>query len=335
MEKSLSEVKKRYERKSDPQTANIAQRRLVHRVGIDETSEESSKSKPASNGLRGLIMRHPLFAFFLMAYAISWTFLSAMVLSVWGFLPNDFSLIAVVNIFASFGPTFAAIIVTSIVEGRAGLHSLRQRIRQSRVGWPWYLFILVGIPTLILLGFGIQPGQLAGLQGLTTEALILYPAYFFATWFAGGPLGEEIGWRGFALPRMQKHYGPLWGTMLLGTLWCLWHLPRFLTPYEGGGPGTDLATFITNFPIFFLTILALAIVTTWVFNHTRGSIFISITTHASFNTLFVLLPLFIVATYTSLFLAGAIGLGVTALLVVILTRGQLGYRLYAQKLIVS
>jgi uncharacterized protein len=60
-----------------------------------------------------------------------------------------------------------------------------------------------------------------------------------AVFLLGGPLGEEPGWRGFVLPRLQPRFGPLGGTLLLGFLWGCWHLPEFLTPIEHGGPGTD------------------------------------------------------------------------------------------------
>jgi membrane protease YdiL (CAAX protease family) len=271
-----------------------------------------------------VMRKHPLFFFFFMAYAFSWILLIPSVLSAWGILPGDFTVTFVLH---TFGPALAAIVMISIIEGRAGLLRLWQRIRQWRAGWHWYLFILAGIPALILLGIIIQPGALASFQGLTPVLLVSYPVAFVAVWFGGGPLGEEIGWRGFALPRMQPRYGPLWGTLLLGVLWCFWHLLEFLMPTQGGGPGTGLATFLTNFSMFFLEVLALAIILTWVFNHTQGSIFISITAHASVDTpQVVLVPLFLAVDYTSLILAGLIGFGVPALLIVILTRGRLGYQ---------
>ena len=119
----------------------------------------------------------------------------------------------------TFGPALAAITMTRIIAGKAGLHELRQRIRQWRTPWHWYLFILVGIPALVLLGIIIQPGVLARFHDLAPLILVSYPIYFIATFFGGGPLGEEVGWRGFALPRMQPRYGPLSGTLIMGALW--------------------------------------------------------------------------------------------------------------------
>ncbi len=140
-------------------------------------------------------------------------------------------------------------------------------------------------------------------------------------------LPEEIGWRGFALPRMQPRYGPLRGTLLLGVLWGFWHLLYFLTPDHGGGPGTSFATFLTSFAIFLLFIVALAIIFTWVFNHTQGSVFISSLLHTSIDTpQAVWIPLFLAVNETSMNLAALIGFGMPALLIVILTRGRLGYQ---------
>jgi membrane protease YdiL (CAAX protease family) len=224
------------------------------------------------------------------------------------------------------GPTLAAIIMTGITEGKAGLLRLRQRLQQRRAGRQWYLFILLGIPALLLLGIVIQPEALASFQGLTLRLLVSYPVYFVIVFF-GVALPEEIGWRGFALPRMQLRYGPLWGTLLLGVLWAFWHLLFFLTPVHGGGPGTGFATFLTNFSIFFLMVMAVAIITTWVFNHTRGSIFISNLVHASVDTpQLVWIPLFLAVDETRLNLAVLIGFGIPALLIIILTRGRLGYQ---------
>lgn len=291
----------------------------------------TSQLSPSSSGagaLRSAVRRHPLVAFFFLAYLFSWPFLILEVLQAWGYLPNQYGLTVVINILFTFGPAAAALVVTGIVSGKAGIARLRERIKQWRAPWPWYLFILLGIPALILLGIAIQPGALAGLQSPNgVRLLITYLITFVIVWFGGGPLGEEIGWRGFALPRMQPQYGPLRGTLLLGVLWCFWHLPQFWTPIQGGGPGASWTGFVTNFSLFFVMALALAVLMTWIFNHTGGSVFVAITAHASINAPeVVLLPLFPAVTYSGLLLAGAVSFGAAALLILILTRGRLGYR---------
>jgi membrane protease YdiL (CAAX protease family) len=215
--------------------------------------------------------------------------------------------------------------MTVVIEGKAGLLQLRDRLKQRRAGRQWYLFILLGIPALLSLGIIIQPGTLASFKGITPTLLVTYPAYFFIVFF-GVALPEEIGWRGFALPRMQPRYGPLKGTLLLGVLWSFWHFLFFLTPYHGGGPGTSFSALLTNFLIFNVMVMAIAVIFTWVFNHTEGSVFIANLLHTSFDTpQLALIPLFPTVGETSLNIANIVGFVVPALLIVVLTRGRLGY----------
>lgn len=279
---------------------------------------------PARSRLQQAMREHPLAFFFLIAYAFSWLLLTPNVLSAWGLLPGDYTVLFVLH---TFGPSLAGVLMTRVVEGPQGLARLRERIRQTRIGWPWYLLILLGIPALTILGIVVQPGALVGFRGLAPSLLVSYPLAFVAVWFGGGPLGEEIGWRGFALPRMQPRYGPLRGTLLLGVLWACWHLYEFLMPTQGGGPGTGLGTFLANFSLFLILVVGMAVLFTWLHNRTRQSLFAQITAHASVNTpQVILLPLFVAVDYAGLLRAGAIAFGLAALVVVVLTRGRLGYQ---------
>ena len=290
------------------------------------TSMASGQSPTATRNLGQLMRKHPLVFYFFLAYAISWILFIPYVLAEWGILmPGNYSLLF--YILHTFGPALAAVIMTAIIAGKSGLQDLRQRMRQWRAPWRWYLFILLGIPALLMLGIVLQPGALASFHDLSPLILVSYPFAFIATFFGGGPLGEEVGWRGFALPRMQRQYGPLWGTLLLGVLWSCWHLSDFLTASKGGGQGTGWTTFLGNFPVFTLSVLSLAIVFTWIYNHTGGSIFTAILAHTSVNILEVLLiPRYLTLDEISLHRALLTSFGVTALLILILTRGKLGYQ---------
>lgn len=269
------------------------------------------------------IKNHPLMFFFIIAYAFSWILSIPFILSEWGVLRGNYQAVFAIK---SFGPFVASFLMTYILEGKEGMKRLKMRIKQTRASWLVYLFILLGIPVLIILGIILQPGKMASFQGFTPVLFISYPLAFAAVFFGGGPLGEEPGWRGFALPRMQKSYGPLLGTLLLGIVWTCWHLPDFLTSAQGGGPGTGFSAFLSNFPIFMVLVIELAILLTWVYNRTKGSVFISTLVHASVNTpQVVLVPLFLAVDTTSLNLAALIGFGVTAIVILILTRGRLGY----------
>ena len=289
-----------------------------------ETAQTIGQSTSASGGLRAWMRERPLFFFFLIAYTFSWILSIPFVLSEWDILHGD---VTVAFAIKSFGPFLAAYITIRITEGKEGLLRFRQRFRPTRANWQWYLFILLVIPAPTLLGIITQPGALAGFPGLSLSFLVTCLVTFILVLLGGGPLGEEPGWRGFAVPHLQARYGPLWGTLLLGVLWTFWHLPDFLTSQQGGGPGTGLTPFLTNLPVFLLLVTALAIIFTWVSNHTQGSIFSAILMHACVNVpQVILVTLFPALNFTHMDIAAFIGYGVPALLIMLLTRGRLGYQ---------
>jgi len=161
-------------------------------------------------------------------------------------------------------------------------------------------------------------------QGLTLSILLSYPVAFVATFILGGPLGEEPGWRGFALPRLQLLHGPLAGSLILGILWALWHLPLFWS-------GVWTPPTIPNIVMFILMIPALTIIMTWVFNNAKGSLLITMLMHASFNTFAnrIVAPVFpapILSEYG--LLPVLVGFGATAVVLIAVTRGRLGYQHY-------
>lgn len=174
-----------------------------------------------------MIRQHPLVSYFVLAYAFSWLMALPSVLAAWGRLPGDYTL--GYNLKQWIGPALAAIIVTGVTSGGASLRRLWGRMRDWRAGWVWYLFILLGVPALLYLGITLSPGAQLSPHGLTLTVVITYLVNFVLVFFLVG-LPEEIGWRGFALPRMQPRNGPLWGSLLLGVLWGGWHLLDFLTP---------------------------------------------------------------------------------------------------------
>jgi uncharacterized protein len=290
------------------------------------TSIESDRSIAASKSLNQRLRQHPLLFFFLLAYAISWILTIPVILSEWGLWPK--SIFIFFFTVKSFGPALAALIMTRVTEGPAGVLHFRRRLLQWRAGWQWYVFILLGIPALMLLGVIVLPGVLASFQGLKPVYFaVSYLISFILIFLGGGPLGEEPGWRGFALPRLQSRYGVLRANLLLGILWTFWHLPDFLTSAQGGGPGVGLAPFYTRLPLFFLMVMAFTVIFTWVFNHTGGSVFVALLLHATINTFAgAMQPLFSASIMTSSDLPFMTGMVVLAILILVLTRGRLGYQ---------
>jgi len=278
-------------------------------------------------GLKGLLTRHPLVSFFAMAYALTWLAWSPWYLSEAGIglLPYDGDSISdyLNTVALIMGPTLSAFIMTGATEGRDGVRRLLRRIVLWRVGLGWYLFVLLGIPAIIVLSTVVLPGALSSFQASTVPStLFLYVVAGPVFLFAGGPVFEEIGWRGFALPRLQRLYGPLVGTLVLGARWGLWHLPLFLVPSWDTPHGSLL-----DIALFVIVAVSIAIVITWVFNNTKDSVLLAILAHGSINSAAVsMYALFPTPAVTDGIANVVIGFGVAALLIVVLTRGRLGYR---------
>jgi membrane protease YdiL (CAAX protease family) len=234
-------------------------------------------------------------------------------------------LYATIAIASFVGPFLSAFIMTGITEGREGVGRLLRQLVLWRVGFRWYLFALIGLPAIMVLSVIFLPGALASFQGLATLSPLFLLALFVYVFFLGGPMGEEPGWRGFALPRLQRRYGPLVGSLILGPIWAFWHLPLFWAP------AWNLPPTILNIVMFVIAATAFTIVMTWVFNNTKGSLLIAVLVHTSFDMVLAILnglfPVPIVNDYGSN-VPVLIGLGVLALVLVALTRGRLGYQHY-------
>ena len=279
-------------------------------------------------GIKALLARHPLVSFFVLAYAGTWLTELPYVLSEdgSGLLPYSSPLLIWTSPLTVFmGPFLAAFVMTGTTEGREGVGRFLRRFVLWRVGFRWYLFAFVAIPVIAVLSVVVIPGVLGSFEGLGALVPLSLLGVFVYVLFLGGALGEEPGWRGFALPRLQSLHGPLVGTLILGPLWALWHLPLFFTPWN------ELTAF--NVVVFVLATTCLAIMYTWVFNNTKGSVLMAILIHASFNASVtgILAPLFpapILEDYGLLPLLG--GFGAFAVVLFALTRGRLGYRAEAE-----
>src|SRR5215213_1330645 len=291
-------------------------------------SATTAAPQPAAvSPLRGLLIRHPLVSFFTMAYALTWLAWSPWYLSEdgVGLLPFDGEGISdyLNTVALIMGPTLSAFIMTGAIEGREGVRRLLRRIVLWRVGLGWYLFVLAGIPAIIVLSTVILPGALASFEASAVPStLFLYVVAGPVFLFIGGPVFEEIGWRGFALPRLQRLHGPLVGSLVLGTLWGLWHLPLFLIPSWDTPHGS-----LPEVALFVILAVSIAVVLTWVFNNTKGSVLLAILAHGSINSAAVsVYALFPAPAVTGGITNAVIGFGVAALVIVALTRGHLGYR---------
>jgi uncharacterized protein len=282
-----------------------------------ETNYRLTQAPAAFSSLLPTLRRHPLFFFFLMAFGVTGVLEGVFFI----YLARPYTIWLNLPILL-LGPTAAAFIMTGVAEGWPGLHRLLRSYVQWRVGIRWYLFALLGIPAIELLGAIVMPGALASFQPKHWAFLLFYPVYFGLVLFLGSPFFEEPGWRGFALPRLQHRYGPLGGSLTLGILWGLWHLPLFFVP---GWASQNGGLSFASIGIYVLITVAVALIMTWVYHHTQGSLLIAMLTHTSMTAAQEVIKLFFpIVTSTTVY--ALIGFGVVALVLVIITRGRLGYR---------
>ena len=216
------------------------------------------------NPITSFIKRHPLVTFFILAYAFSWW---PWALSIPG-LP----------IFP-LGPMVSALTLTAVINGRAGLIALLAKVVQWRVNLRWY-----GVVLLLPVALGVFAFVLNLLLGAPMPAAVQLSSWAAILQVLLVQLfiiqvGEELGWRGFALPRLLEGRSALAASLILGMLWVGWHLPSYAT-------GAISAIFI---PIPFIT----AFLFTWLYLHTNGSVLIAILFHSMLNTVGeILYPLF-------------------------------------------
>ena len=170
-----------------------------------------------------------------------------------------------------FGPSIAGVIVIAMTSGKDGLRDLGQLALRWRVGLRWWGVALFfsGFVLLVSIAFNVTflGGNLPSFAFLRQEWYLI-PAVFLIT-LLGGPLGEEFGWRGFALPHLQRKWGALVASLILGTVWALWHLPLFFQP-----DSIHAQIGIQLLPVYLLGEIVLASVMTWVYNETGGSLLV-------------------------------------------------------------
>ena len=201
--------------------------------------------------------KHPLIAFFALAYLLTW----------WIYPLLKFS--PLLGIFGLFGPALAAIIMAAVTDGKAGVKALLSRVVRWRVGLRWYA-IALGLPTVLSLVTAALHYLLGASELIQVGALTVFDVVLFVL-----VLGEELGWRGYALPLLLEKRSAVTASLILGVFWGLWHLPTFLVP---GTPqyGLPLTAFV-------LLTIEYSILMTWVFLHTRGSVLIATLFHGAIN----------------------------------------------------
>jgi membrane protease YdiL (CAAX protease family) len=201
--------------------------------------------------------RHALLIFFVLAFAISTP--AFLALNPSATLPVSLFLL----IIGSYAPAIAAAIALVIERETRETHAFKQRLRLWKVSGSSYLFALLAPATAWLCAAGIA--MLVGMSAaINVTAIFFFPIIFITN------LGEEIGWRGYALPRLMKRYTPLTASLLLGLVWGVFHAPLYVQrPVFGLLAG--------------LIMLPISVCLTWLFIHSGGSVLLCTLFHATFN----------------------------------------------------
>ena len=188
----------------------------------------------------------------------------------------------------AWGPTIAALILTYRSHGKTGIKQLLKKLLIWRVPFKYYIFSIFGIlfigtiavlihkalggdlpsSAAILQGMGLAEGQLM-------VAILLSPLFFLINTLLGGPIAEELGWRGYAQEMMQQKYNPNLSGLVIGFLWSIWHLPLILFLPKAVGNMSVLA--------YIPLMTAMGVIFSWLYNRTKGSVLLAILLHGGMN----------------------------------------------------
>ena len=283
--------------------------------------------------IKALIKGHPLLSYFALAFAISWgAILLAVGLGPGGFsaTPQQFKMAMPYAVPTMLlGPSVAGILMTGLLYGRAGFRELGSRLRRWRVGARWWAAALLIAPlvfAVVFLGLSLISPEFLPRIFITEDKVSLVLMGIAI----GLPVGilEELGWTGFAIPRMRLRYGALTTGLFVGVLWQAWHL---LQGYWSSGVTSgeiSLALWLSTWLLGALVgyLVAFRVLMVWVYEHT-GSLLVAMLMHTSLvaATFILFPPLAVEANLISGF-ACAAGLWVVVVVLAVATRGHLSRR---------
>ncbi|MCK6583301.1 MAG: CPBP family intramembrane metalloprotease [Anaerolineales bacterium] len=228
------------------------------------------------------LKRHSLIIGLVLMFLYTWT----IDLSNSGVMP--FEVPFPIYITLGWGFIFASLLMTGLTLGRDAVITLLKRFLIWRVGWRWFLAALLLEPFCIVSGvylnaaFARIPPDFSEAMayqifGASASPLLFFPVFFLFDLITNG---EEMGWRGYVLPRLQAKYNALTSTLILGAIWAFWHLPKYITHFNA-----------TAFGWAALHFLSFAVIQTWLYNNTRGSLLIVAVSHAISNAVGVFMPM--------------------------------------------
>jgi len=179
-----------------------------------------------------------------------------------------------------YGPSISGVLTTLFFEGLSGLLDLLKKLIIWKTPFKNYLFIILLPIVFVIIGIVLYSSFVGQIGSLDSNAFLMIPTILWAGLFAG-PLGEELGWRGFLLPEFQKKFPNLKSAIIIGIVWFIWHIPLFWAPFGTlvSGAPIDLLPVLT----YFIMLICLSIIITWLVINSKGSVLIAILFHLSIN----------------------------------------------------
>ena len=217
--------------------------------------------------LSSRVVARPVLAFYLLAFGITWAAWLPQALHARGWFPFDSPVLYVVG---GLGPGVAAWAVVRIVHGKEGEKAFFAQLLRRAAGARWYALALV-LPVAMTLAAAALAGELDAVRiGAWATLLVTFGTRLVAA------IPEEVGWRGFALPRLQDRYGPLLASLVVGVLWALWHLPLLWNPDDP----------MSSYPplLWFAGTVLVSVVYTWAYRGSGGVVLVVVLLHAVANT---------------------------------------------------
>lgn len=273
----------------------------------DGSRGDTTATGPPAQGPRAT--RTSLLAFLVLTFAISW--------GAWGVaLALGGDPLAGVGaggawLVGGFGPPLAAVVVAA---REHDLPALREGLLRWRVHPAWYGLVLLPLP--VAAAAATLAGARTAPDASLPSAALQAAGLFVAMAVVGGGL-EELGWRGHALPRLQRLVGPLPAALVIGVIWAVWHLPLYAM--------TNTTQAESNFGWFALGAVALSVILTWAYNGTGGSVLLAVAVHAGVNTFYsVVVGQVELPSFARFEMAAGLLMAVVAVAVVATTRGRLG-----------
>lgn len=220
--------------------------------------------------------KHPILWFYILAFGIAWLGWIPAALGSQGVTPFNQPYFQPLIILPALSPMLAAVVVTRAAYGKIQVGELFKPLVQWRINLGWYLVAVLAPIVLLLSGQSLTKwlGFAAAQPALQGEILPLAISAFVLSLFSNP--WEEVGWRGFALPHLQKRYTALAATLIVGVLWGLWHMPLF---FWKGNPMAEYP-----FLPWYIGIVSSAFLYTWLYNSTQGSLLPVTLFHITLNT---------------------------------------------------